>query len=88
VTANYWCILNKSAGKKHKNIGADKYVQKHWRIKNLGAYKNIGASKNLGAYKNIGAFKKPWRIQKHWRIQNYWRTEKTRRPPMLAQQEK
>jgi hypothetical protein len=37
---------------------------------------------------------KPWRIQKYggmlkpWSIQKYWRTEKTRCPPMLAQQEK
>ncbi len=31
---------------------------------------------------------KPWRIKKHWRIRKYWRMEKTRHPPMLAQQEK
>jgi hypothetical protein len=61
--ANYWCILNKSAGKINKNIGADKNVQKHrriqkpWRRQNIGTYKNLGVDKTL-RMKNIGAQKK------------------------------
>jgi hypothetical protein len=67
--ANYWRIPNKNADKIYKNIGASKYIQKHWRIqkpwrmqkhcasKNLGGFKNIGASKNLDRCKNIGASK-------------------------------
>jgi hypothetical protein len=51
--ANYWCILNKSAGKIHKNIGSDKNVQKHWRIQ-----------KTLAPTQNIGTFRKPWRRHK------------------------
>jgi hypothetical protein len=44
--------------------------------KNLDAYKNLVAYKNLEAWKNIGAYR------------NIGACEKTRRPPMLAQQEK
>jgi hypothetical protein len=68
--------------KNTQNIGTTKYIQKHWRIQNLGGYKNIGANRifggfqNLVTWKNIGVYR------------NVGAQEKTRHPAIMAQQEK
>ncbi len=46
MPANYWRKLNKSTGKIHINIGANKNVQKHWRPQNLGVNKSLATTKH------------------------------------------
>jgi hypothetical protein len=55
--------------------------------KNLAHPKSLADGKNLAHPKSL-ADGKTWRIQNLWQIVKAWRTGKTRRPPMLAQQEK
>jgi hypothetical protein len=66
-------------------------IQNLWGILKLGASKTFGGSlanaKNL-THPNLWRMLKTWCMAKYWRLQGCWRTEKTRRPPMLAQQEK
>jgi hypothetical protein len=81
-------MLNKNAGKIHKNVGAGKNVQKHWRIQKPWCIQKHWRIQKPWRIQKHWRIQKPWRIQKHWRILKYWRTEKTRRTPMLAQQEK
>jgi hypothetical protein len=97
---NYMRTLNKNAQKKHKNIGTAKYIQKtlaHPKIlaslKSLADAKNLAHPKSLADAKNLAhpkslADAKNLMHEKYWRLQKCWHTGKTRRPPMLAQQER
>jgi hypothetical protein len=56
--------------------------------KNLVHPKSLADSKNLAHPKSLADGKNLAPLEKYWHLQKCWRIGKTRRPPMLAQQEK
>jgi hypothetical protein len=66
----------------YQNIGAAKYIEKQWHIQNLWQMVKTWRIQNLWW------MVKTWRLEKYWCLHKCWPTGKTRRPSMLAQQEK